>query len=799
MPLHDLPSHVLNLRHSLLSSLAIPLNYEANIITAVKARLAEQIPSFFPCNKPSSTMLDSSSAVLSQAVKSEVARYIRQTLIARLQLRNSFNLDPVDSDLHVSKAGEECPDVITLAQFQTLRRVLEEYGSFSVLADLLNILSTETQGSISAALCDTVNFHFDIFDAIGAAADLFRKLCDQLADLSGQEIVEKAFVESLVDLGRRLPETTQEIQKLRKHACLYAPKTLAAACSPISDNTVEANPSAQPTFADDMDQILAGGTSMDKQTLTRVFEMIMAHLEKTLQDPGNSISRIAQLLARLRGFDVNVFDFLFQEWLRRWLHSDSRPKLLAMLPQMVCFKVVSFKVALNTIAQESQCDNIPNDSLGLAVEALEVVIEAHSEYMPIVEFRAYRMSNQLLRLIRTDSSSLRHILRLVTASCASANSSVRMSALSQFRSPSVRCLFETVLLQSSRNTGKDDYPLCFDMTPLDSQQVTASLLYPDDPDNALSRDTRTRISNTLDCLSEFNIHLAQLELRTVLELATERSDELEAAFSEILIKQVIASTNVRLELLACIVLELPVGQATSIRERAEGELLAIFDIDSKTKVDHVRLHSLISIIEAATFSIIDGETTPFVEQVTQRLHHITALAPVANEQNNNSGPEDESSLVGLLLRLIVIHQMTIQNTRFPQNALSRLLIALSLLLCDLSISSCSSLQHQTLDVLTLLSDSLTDDTRARCIHTLRDQYRIKDPRLFFVFGYDEIVENEWLHLVTKTPSAAEGVATTITQPYALRRWEMMQDATPLATENDTSLSLSLFGARKSVL
>ena len=36
-------------------------------------------------------------------------------------------------------------------------------------------------------------------------------------------------------------------------------------------------------------------------------------------------------------------------------------------------------------------------------------------------------------------------------------------------------------------------------------------------------------------------------------------------------------------------------------------------------------------------------------------------------------------------------------------------------------------------------------------------------------------------------------------PFPLRRWEMVQDATPIIGENDTCLSLSLFGARKSVL
>ncbi len=33
-------------------------------------------------------------------------------------------------------------------------------------------------------------------------------------------------------------------------------------------------------------------------------------------------------------------------------------------------------------------------------------------------------------------------------------------------------------------------------------------------------------------------------------------------------------------------------------------------------------------------------------------------------------------------------------------------------------------------------------------------------------------------------------------PFPLRRWEIMPDPTPVMGENDTSLSLGLFGARR---
>lgn len=132
-------------------------------------------------------------------------------------------------------------------------------------------------------------------------------------------------------------------------------------------------------------------------------------------------------------------------------------------------------------------------------------------------------------------------------------------------------------------------------------------------------------------------------------------------------------------------------------------------------------------------------------------------------------------------------------------------MTLSLLLTHDSLKQLQGLSEHVLDVLTVLTDSLSDDTRSQCIRLLRDQYRTRDPRLLFLFGYSENAEGEWLQLMTNSLSAStaksEGLvgANESTQPFPLRKWEMMQDTTPLVTENDTSLSLALFGARKTVL
>lgn len=133
-----------------------------------------------------------------------------------------------------------------------------------------------------------------------------------------------------------------------------------------------------------------------------------------------------------------------------------------------------------------------------------------------------------------------------------------------------------------------------------------------------------------------------------------------------------------------------------------------------------------------------------------------------------------------------------------------LLLALSNLLLLPPISTHEDIADYVFDVLAILTDSVTDEVRSQCIQILRDRNQVKDSRLQFIFGYSERVEGEWLQSLTTPPyqpgSRAEETqqAAPIKLPYTVRRWEMVQEATPLIAENDASLSLTLFGAREVV-
>lgn len=798
LPLQGQPSHVLNLRSTLLTTLGVPAERESDMIIAAKAKILGQIADFFLWDDSSgSVSVYDESAVLSQTVKSAVASWIRQNLFLRLQVYRKT--DSASEDTKQPSPDEITPCLVTLEQFQTIRRILEDFGDFAILADVLNMLSDEVQGPILTAVTDTINQYFDVFNAIGAADDIFRRLYHRVPESHSPEIVEKAFLESLIDLACRLPNTAQEVQRLRNNMSALVPRLSAVAFSPISDNMVEAVQSAEPTFADEMDQMLTGGNSMDKQTLTRIFGTIICHLETSFQESSHTGIRFSQLLARLRRFGPKSFDVLLKDWLHKWLRSDPKAKPGTMLPPMICSKVVSLKVVLDSTAHVLIREGHQDDRATLAFEMLDMVTTAISRPMQIVDYRGYRLLDQLRRLVRTSSASITALLSVVVQTCRATEAPLRARARARVEKHSVRNLIQTLVLQQPTTPR-----LIASTSPnTDLQKAFWGVLDQDQLGESPQLDQYSRISRLLNSISDFNVPLLQLELRAILS-DPGSLENAEDMLSEIFVERASASRDGRVPLWACLVSELPITQAASVRERAETEIvcLGVADTASMCHGDKSRLDGLVAIIEAAGFSVSDAETSPFLDQIADGLSMICSLPQLEeyNHDHHEINLDHVCESIEVLISLLIIHQSTIQHPRFSQSALFPVLISLSRLLIHPVLALHPSLPTYLFDTLALLSDSLSDDTRARCIRTLRDHHHSQDPRLRFIFGYPEPVHGEWLQLVTKSLTVAETKSESVTmQPYSLRRWEMMQDATPVSTENDTSLSLTLFGARKSVL
>ena len=795
--MQGLASHVLNLRSTLLATLGVPAKQETNLIIAAKARIVHQIPDFFDWDASYGSETGCDLALLTQTVKSAVALWIRRNLVLRLQVYRKTDSASEDNMQPKLREFASCP--VSLSQFHAIRRILEDLEDFSILADVLNILSAEKEGPMLTAVTDTVNFYFDVLNAIGAAEDLFRKLHRQVEEPHGPQVIERAFLESLIDLACRFTNTAQEVQRLRNDMLAFAPRLSAVAFSPISDNMIEAVQSAEPTFADDMDQMLAGGTSMDKQTLTRVFKTIISHIDTSFEESSQIGMRFAQMLARLRRFGPKILDALLKDWLQQWLCSNLQTKRWTILLPMICSKAVSLKVVLDSTAHLLSIKGHGDDRSTLALEMLDLVTRASYGRMPIADYRCYRLLDQLHHLVRTFSASITALLNVVVETCAATEATLRGRARSRVEDFSIKSLIQTLVLQQ-RSAPIDLAPAS---PNTDLQKVFWGVLDQDQLRGSSYADRHSRILKLVKSTSDFNLPLIHLQLKAVLS-DPQFMDNAKDVLSDAFVELATASRDGRVELWASLVSELPLAQAASIREKAEAALLylGVTDTAWMRQGDKTRLASLTAIVEAAAFSISDTGTSECLDQVVDRLSMICCSTQLDRDQYDydeiSSGCVCQS--IEVLIFLLIIHQSAIQHPKFPQSTLFQILVSLSRLLIHPFLAFHPTLPSHIFDTLALLSDSLSDETRMRCIRTLRDHYHSQDPRVRFIFGYPEMVIGEWLQLITRSSTIAETKSDGVTmQPYSLRRWEMMQDAMPVSTENDTSLSLTLFGARKSVL
>ena len=304
----------------------------------------------------------------------------------------------------------------------------------------------------------------------------------------------------------------------------------------------------------------------------------------------------------------------------------------------------------------------------------------------------------------------------------------------------------------------------------------------------------------LNNVSNFNRPLSQLSLQTIIESPLETGQNISDVFADILVESLKRAPQSQVTLWSYLLLNLPTDSALSIHERAVEAIFSGISTEETTlpaeggsSADH-----LMDIVVATSFGIPDAAALSLIEQVLEHLSKLVS-SPLPNIKGKSWKPEPKNftKVIYILIRLLAIHQATILNPRFSQTHLARVCTSLACLHLRIATSSHTSLAKHIFDILAILSDSLSQDTRSRCLRTLFGRQGLQNDQINFIFGDANAASaSEWLRLVS---AAAPMPDAKTCEPYSLRQWEMMQDATPVVTENDTSLSLTLFAARKSVL
>ncbi|KAL8985557.1 MAG: hypothetical protein Q9205_000758 [Flavoplaca limonia] len=737
------------------------------------------------------------------AVKLNVGHWIRQKLVGRSDGRQT-SLGYVQENINNGSVLDE-------SQFGLVLAVLEKLEDYTTLGDLLLFHSKSHDPQLLRAIAVTTSHYLDILQACGTADMVFIQLMQQHIVLHSKPGY-LALLEALNDLAASLPNRAPETRTLRKEKQKQDSKSLVTACSPISEHMAEAlqiehSGSALPC-TDDIEQLLASGTSMDKQLLTDVFGVIWRRFEIARADSVQSGFTAAGLLTRLRSFDAAAVAEMTIRRVDEALESRSRTAHQSMWISLVCAKVITFEKVMNRILQASQqVDNL-NVQSKLLAEIVECLTLGRPRADSSITHFYYRFYAEQQRFLKAFPPSVVSLLQGMLKLAHSTQEVIPLSIRKLLQEHSFTALLRTLSNTSSQGTNVLKEIFSPVLMTEGAVQTLGRLTLPSAiGEGQSSKEDRLHVLfDNVTTLTSLSLH--RLYLEAILSAESKTGESTAPTLVHVTLRMLPFSSSRKVAYWASIVSGLPQQQRQAIGDKAETEIFVLLASTSRPSTpDFLKeIKYLLSLVSVADYSAHNAiSATRLITQIYNTIVHLSITQPSSSsemdgkaESEDSTGSAESLGYVKLyaVLRLLHIHHTAFCTPNVSEDAVTELLVQFGLLLGHPFPDTYSYLSTDICDFLTIISDSLSATIHLRCIRILKKQYGLNDSLLHFIFASSDREENAWLQLSAGTTSSTQPPTL---QPFPLRIWETLQDATPLMTENDTSISLSLFGARKTVL
>ncbi|KAL8733619.1 MAG: hypothetical protein Q9166_002029 [cf. Caloplaca sp. 2 TL-2023] len=810
IPLHGLSLHILNLRQNLLRIIGVSIDGENWKIAQKRVffdRKFQDQPKGFR-DLPDSSYLPLGQVRDTLAIKLNVGHWVRQKLLTYPDSGQAVFEKQRETIDHVARPPLH--PLLDVSQLHTLLRQLEDVEDFTAMTEVLVYFSSSPDLQVLKAAAVTVSHYLDVFLAIGATDRIFARLMQQrtkLSDKSGYSVL----IEALLDLAESLPDRSREVGILRQDSQKHESRLSVAACSPISEHMTEAlqadNPRSSLPCTDDIEQLLASGTSMDKRLLMDVFGLIWKRFEMARVDSIQSSFAAAGLIARMRSFDVATVNEMTLHRVDEILASEPRPKLRRVWIPLICAQVISFEKLLGRISQQLQKVDDLDMQCELLAEAVECMIVGRQKAETSISHRYYRFYAQQQQALRHPSPSVVSLLRHALKYAHNTQDENPMNICKLLRKPEFLPMLRTVM-DSNPQGWKSVKEIFSPILMMEAALQSLGNLVLPSIDGQEQVGKHGRLSTLLQTVAVLSLPLCRLYLEAMLIGMSKTSEEAVNDLVSVAMEILPISSIRRVELWASMISGLPQEQRKTIGDKAETEFFSLLASTSKPRMKDFskQLKYLLLVVSAADNTVHDTvSATRIITQAHDTIVLLSAsrLSPSTKKPSNEieihqmdvSEEPSDYEVLDALLRLLSIHQTAFSTPNISEDVITQLLILLSLLLVHPFPTTYAYLSNDIYDFLTVISDFIPPTIQARCIHILHHQHRLKDSRLHYVFAFSDATENTWLQLSTGKSS----VRHPASHHFPIRRWETMQDATPLMTENDTSISLSLFGVKKSVL
>ncbi|GAP87217.1 putative transcription mediator subunit Med12 [Rosellinia necatrix] len=706
----------------------------------------------------------------------------------------------------------------------TIRTLLEAAQDFNMLDTTLAYMTNSSNVEALSYCVNTLSLHLPVFFAMGSAKPLFNSFYDRLRSISlEQGVGARPLLASLANLAPRLPGFESMASQLRNELLIADRSNAVDASSPLSDNMATQLQDDETELGEQIEK-LANYTSADKLTMERLFHTIVTKLVSCWAKGDERQRPYSILLSRLRVFDTQYFDTLMKDWVQHIRKLTKRAPIAQMYPLLVSSGCLSLTTLLATAlrSQTQVALNQPN-AVGSASTYMQEILQMLMK--PLVPDHILALDDCYRFRIIQEQARLeyaREVMLLVRGSLAE-------YAASRNQQPPRPQPLDDEKVKSYL------FELLRDLILIDPQAAseTLSLKSPNAKLATLIEALTTRLlvphcgsvqktfEQVLELANEFTLPFCQVKLSLNLAIhdpsTPEGAEGLRAQFEQLSIAMdnAIEADNI---MWTGMLSYLSSDITLHLKNRAEARFLDLFPSlkslpfdENVSKGDVHMAENLLTVVDSVLRGASTSKPSSFSSGIADRLTDLWEILGSTSQESATLKSSVLTHWLPLLLSYLALQayqsSTAVDLSKLPgSDVRARVLVILAGIVLELDKYPTSRLGPRVFDIALIIADNLPEESRLQCVRAVKDY--TADPRVTYLFSLSpDPAENLMLaHREKGPPSHHErkmmamnlglGMPQEKLTPFAFRRWEILNEPTPNIGENDTSLSLTLFDARK---
>ncbi|KAK1057219.1 RNA polymerase II mediator complex subunit [Friedmanniomyces endolithicus] len=710
-----------------------------------------------------------------------------------------------------------------LTVFCITRNLLECTDDIAALAQLITSAIQTDNSLLLAAVADTVILHCEALAALGQLEDITVAVIERYRVLRSQQPLDRTLILSLDALVQMVPGHSAMVDYLTSDLRISEQQNTAAVCSPASDSLIGMH-AASLDSDEDIDAVFASGNTMDDQLLQRVLMRVLHRADKADTTCTEPVSKVSSWLNQLRIVGGYSFSLLIGKYC--WAAIKGTEDGLNAASATVAL-VASGCFYLGKIIEAAKADG---GSYGAKL-VMDLLLSPRVANSGLSIVEKYNFLTSQRRCLWHHPELVTHVL--LTA-CESADFDLTDPSVTDVlvmytntHRPVVKAVFEEASAQGT--------------LPARARELSKAILRRGLHGTASGELSLQAIINLADPLS---IYFAAGELWWTPRQQAVTTSGADAVAVNVLVEAIQKGNAVWPQLLGSAV-DTPTKRA--LHSWAQEQL---FSAVTRVPLDnHANVHAMIDrhldVLDLTHHAVRGEDDTAVLFALNDKLRDL-------ERQITMTDRDGVSGRLRILLHVCTLHLRSPEiESEGNRQARANLLATLCPLLLHPHIQIQPGTAEYIFDLASVLGESLPESALACIARTINT----RDPRIHAILGSVSAPTDTWLALVSqaqnkggttaqqralaKHPSAhahgqpsntrAAGAlgqafglgaspqqaqspqrawpltnqagnraigAEEKTMPFPLRRWEIMPDPTPVMGENDTSLSLGLFGARR---